>query len=113
MRRAPRIFQQGAADFGAFFESVSSHETDHLLQFVASGPKSYHFNYGEIGNLAMYGQPYPPVIDFTKITTKALSIWFGEFDTLVSPPDIQAGLSDLRGEFKTRFSQDNLYVLVY
>lgn len=89
---------QGAATIGAFFDSASSHEADHLFQFVASGPKSYFFDYGIAGNLAEYGQPTPPLIDFSNILTKSLAIFYGEFDTLVSPPDIRAGLGDLRGE---------------
>lgn len=93
---------QASADLGAAFESVSSHEADHLLQFISSGRKSYHFDYGLEGNMEKYGRKKPPVIDLSKITTKSLSIWYGEYDTLVSPADVRASLEDLRGEFDLR-----------
>lgn len=89
---------------GAFMDSVSSHELDHLLQLSASGSKSYHFNYRKAGNRAIYGQDFPPMIDFSKITTNSLSIWYGEHDSLVSPSDVRAGLDDLRGKFEVKTS---------
>lgn len=82
-----------------FFDLVSSHHLESLIQSVKKGYMHHFDYYDDEKNIQHYGQLKPPIYDLSNITSKNIVIFYAYEDILVVPKCIERTINRLNGEF--------------
>ncbi|GBG34595.1 Lipase member K [Hondaea fermentalgiana] len=80
--------------FNFYPRETSLKNIQHYIQCERAG-RLQHYDYGEEGNLAYYGQLEPPAYDLGKLDTP-LALFYGASDRLVTPSSHETAAASLR-----------------